>query len=300
MNNNTSDEDKHDTNCINNKYTNTYTRKLHNQWARHLERAVSLIYSWHKVQENHAGIGSYRRSDPRDGQTGERGPHPHCHRRRTERIQWQLVDTFELCGFRHDAHKASPWLQTSVVNLASPKESRGLGLLPKTVAKLFLIVVAMARFLVASLTWDITTTMDLTLIERGNLCTQCINYSCVAWISARIGCTIYSDYIGNSQRSSLSPTGGVKSTSPVTENHDSEHHNTKGRKRTQLRSANMFEVFLLFPARNFRSRSKQTMGCAHTWMSGRAYESSLSMSRLVYMKTSAMLWQCGWSNTNMF
>ena len=35
----------------------------------------------------------------------------------------------------------------------------------------------------------------------------------------RIWCTIYSDYIGNNQRSSLSPTGGVKSTSPVTENH---------------------------------------------------------------------------------
>ena len=34
----------------------------------------------------------------------------------------------------------------------------------------------------------------------------------------RIWCTIYSDYIGNSQRSSLSPTGSVKSTSPVTEN----------------------------------------------------------------------------------
>ena len=30
MNNNMSDEDKHDTNYINNKYTNTYTRKLHN------------------------------------------------------------------------------------------------------------------------------------------------------------------------------------------------------------------------------------------------------------------------------
>ena len=56
------------------------------------------------VQKNHAGIGSYRRSDPRDGQIIERGPHPHCHRRRTQRISWQLVDTFEFCGFRHDAH----------------------------------------------------------------------------------------------------------------------------------------------------------------------------------------------------
>ena len=30
---------------------------------------------------------------------------------------------------------------------------------------------------------------------------------------------VYRDYIGNSQRSLLSLTGGVKSTSPVTENH---------------------------------------------------------------------------------
>ena len=38
--------------------------------------------------------------------------------------------------------------------------------------------------------------------------------------SHKIWCTIYSDYIGNSQRSSLLPTGSVKSTSPViTENH---------------------------------------------------------------------------------
>ena len=39
---------------------------------------------------------------------GERRPHPYCHRRRTRRISWQLVDTFEFCGLRHDAHKASP------------------------------------------------------------------------------------------------------------------------------------------------------------------------------------------------
>ena len=38
--------------------------------------------------------------------------------------------------------------------------------------------------------------------------------------SQRIWCTIYSDHFGNSQRSSLSPTVCVKSTSPVTENHN--------------------------------------------------------------------------------
>ena len=36
------------------------------------------------------------------------------------------------------------------------------------------------------------------------------NYLFVPWISQRIWCTIYSDYIGNSQRSSLSPTGDNK------------------------------------------------------------------------------------------
>ena len=167
--------------------------------------------------ENHAGIGSHWRSDSRDGQTGERR-HPHCHRRRTQRVSWQLMDTFEFCGFRHDADKASPWLQESIVNLASPQESRGWwSLLSKLVAKLFLIVVAMARFLVASLIWDITTTMDLTLIERGNLRNQWNVYLLVAWFSQWIWFTIYSDHFGNSQRSSLSPTGGVKSTSPITE-----------------------------------------------------------------------------------
>ena len=76
----------------------------------------------------------------------------------------------------------------------------------------------------------------------------------------------------------------------------SEHHTKDQRKRTQRRSATMFAVFLLCVLRpTLRSRSNQTMGCAHTWMSGRAYESSLSMSRLVYkLKTSAVLWQCGW------
>ena len=54
--------------------------------------------------------------------------------------------------------------------------------------------------------------------SNGETCviSQWTNYSFVAWISARIWCTIYRDYIGNSQRSLLSPTGGVKRTSLVT------------------------------------------------------------------------------------
>ena len=64
------------------------------------------------------------------------------------------------------------------------------------------------------------TKMEWTLIERWNLCNQWTNYSYVVWISARIWFTIYRDYIGNSQRSLLSPTGCVKSTSPDTANHE--------------------------------------------------------------------------------
>ena len=71
-------------------------------------------------------------------------------------------------------------------------------------------------------------------------------------------------------------------------------------KKGRGKKGRVFAVFLLCVLRTtFPSRSNQTMGCAHAWMSGREYESSLSMSRLVYrLKTSAVLWQCGWSGTN--
>ena len=42
MNNNMSNEDKHDTNYINNKYTNTYHAQVAQPVSTHLERAVSL------------------------------------------------------------------------------------------------------------------------------------------------------------------------------------------------------------------------------------------------------------------
>ena len=83
------------------------------------------IYPWWMVQKDYARIGSLWRSNPWDGQTCERRPHPYCHRRRTWRISWQLVDPFELCGFRHDAGEASTWLQESAVYIASPQESGG-------------------------------------------------------------------------------------------------------------------------------------------------------------------------------
>ena len=77
--------------CRKRGYKNIHDRFIRDTWNRKI----------------HARNGSYRRSDPRDGQIGERRPHPYCHRRRTRCISWQLVDTFELCGFRHGADKES-------------------------------------------------------------------------------------------------------------------------------------------------------------------------------------------------
>ena len=119
--------------------------------------------------QDHDRIGSHWRSDSWNGQIGERGSHTPLHSRWNSGVSKQLLDPFEFCWFRHDARKASSWFQRSVVNLASPQEYRGSSLLPKLVAKLFLVLEAMARFLVASLIWDITATMDLTLMEIGNL-----------------------------------------------------------------------------------------------------------------------------------
>ena len=60
--------------------------------------------------------------------------------------------------------------------------------------------------------------MDLTLIERGNL-RKSVNglFSCGMSLTMNL-VQNYSYHFGNSQRSSLSPTGDVKSTSSTTEN----------------------------------------------------------------------------------
>ena len=176
------------------------------------------IYPWYVVQKDDDRVGSLWRSHSWNEQTCKRRPQSYCHRRRNWCLSWQLVDPFEFGEFRHDADKASTWLQESAVDIVPPQENGGQRALWKLVAQ-FLLMVAMAHYLVASQLWDFTTKMDWTLIERRNLCNQWTAYLFVAWISQRIWCTIYRDYIGNSQRSLLSPTGGVKSTSPDTENH---------------------------------------------------------------------------------
>ena len=64
------------------------------------------------------------------------------------RSNWWIRSNFVGSDTMH--RKASGRFQRSIVYLASPQESRGSSLLPKLVAKLFLVLVELARFLVAT------------------------------------------------------------------------------------------------------------------------------------------------------
>ena len=121
------------------------------QEERILEHSRS-VHPWCKIPKDHDWIGSHWRSDSWDGHIGERGSHAPRYWRWNSSVSKQWVDPFEFCGFRHDARKASSWFQRSIVPFATPQEQRGSGLLPK-LAKLFLILVELARFLVAFLIW---------------------------------------------------------------------------------------------------------------------------------------------------
>ena len=73
--------------------------------------------------------------------------------RRNSRIQSQLVDSFKQSWSRYDASPASIWLQASIVNLATAQRPRGCSSSAKMDANLFLVLVELARILVAFFLW---------------------------------------------------------------------------------------------------------------------------------------------------
>ena len=139
------------------------------------------------------------------------------HTRRIIHWRWnsslskQLVDPFEHSWFRHDARKASPWFQRSIVYLATPQEPRGSGLLPKLVAKLFLILVELARYLVASLIWDITGDAWPSTDWSGKPVEKWLGQLFEVWYSELIWCRI-------TVQNSPSPTEGVNTIPPIQQN----------------------------------------------------------------------------------
>ena len=116
-------------------YLNIHDRFIRDTWFRktmlELDRTEEVIREMDRLaNEDHTHIATEEEIDVYRG-------------------NWWIRSNFvgsETMPIRH-----RPDFKESVVNLASPQESRGSSLLPKLVAKLFLLLVAMARFLVASL-----------------------------------------------------------------------------------------------------------------------------------------------------
>ena len=77
------------------------------------------------IQKNDGWVGSLWRDHPWDGSVCKRKPQSYCHQSRNWRPLWWLVDSLERGEFRHDADKASIWLQKCIVDIVPPKESGG-------------------------------------------------------------------------------------------------------------------------------------------------------------------------------
>ena len=124
-----------------------------------------------------------------------------------------MVDTFEFCWFRHDAHKASFWFQRSVGQLCVASRINAED------------QVYYQNWWQWQDSWwhpsseTSPTTMDPALIDRGQPAKSMKGLLIrVEWVSKLIWCQSYSDQFGNSQRSLLSPTMSVKNIPPTTEN----------------------------------------------------------------------------------
>ena len=177
------------------------------------------IHPRQDLQENDDWVGTLWRDHPWDGSACKRKPQSYCHQSRNWRIPWQLVDSLECGEFRYDAHKASTWLQESIVDIVPPQESGGQEALWKVVTK-FLLMVAMANKLVGTRLWEFTTKMEWPLIERRNLCirwaTICLRYESQQELNAKfiVNISVTAD------SSLLSPTGSVNTTLPDTAIHE--------------------------------------------------------------------------------
>ena len=136
----------------------------------------------------------------------ERRPHAPHHCRRNKCVPQQLVALFEHSWFRYDASQASSWLQASIVNFATTQIPRRYSSSAK-MGKLFLILVELARILVAFLQWAFKET-----------CWKVIGVLTWGMILRIHLVHHYSSKFGNNQRSSLSPTWSVNTATPIQQN----------------------------------------------------------------------------------
>ena len=81
------------------------------------------------------------------------------------RSSWWIGSNFVGSDTMPVRHRAA--FKEALFYLASPQESRGSSLLPKLVAKLFLVFVELARFIGGILDLSITATMDRSTDRSG-------------------------------------------------------------------------------------------------------------------------------------
>ena len=115
-----------------------------------------------------------------------------------------------VVNFDTDAHKASTWLQESIVDIVPPKESGGQEALWKSGHKVPPHGGGGKQPGGKTRLWEFSTEMEWALIERWNLCTRWATIHLLAWISARIECKIYREYIGHSWQQSTVTDGRCK------------------------------------------------------------------------------------------
>ena len=146
-----------------------------------------------------------------DGQNGGRRPHAPLNSRRNSRLQSQLVDSIKQSWLRYDASPASTWLQASIVNLATGQKPRGCSTSGK-MAKLFLILVELATFLVAFFVWASPRRRTQPWLIR-ETCWKVV-WTLIRGMILRINLPQYSQNSVTANSSLPSPTEGVNTILP--------------------------------------------------------------------------------------
>ena len=166
------------------------------------------VHQWWKIPQKHGWIGSSWGNMSWDGQIGGRKQHAQHHSRRNSCVQKQLVDSFEHSWFRHDAGKTSSWFQRSIVYLATSQEPKRWGFLP-TLAKLFFILVELARFLMTFFIWVSARRWTKYTVIGPSIRVMILDINLMQ---------NYSENSVTTNSKLLSSIGGVKSIPPTTEN----------------------------------------------------------------------------------
>ena len=181
-------------------------------WKTHsfLLNGICTVILW----QDYCGKGNLRKSYWH--MAGRKFPNREClfvHREKGLFLS-VYVDDIKQSRFRYDASPASTWFQANIVNLATTQWPRGCSSSAKMDAKLFLVLVELARNLVAFFLWASPRRRTPALIDQGNLIEKWMGHFIEVWFSELIcWSTVLNSVTANS--SLVSPTGSVTTLPPI-------------------------------------------------------------------------------------